>query len=112
MQNNYLEALEQVLQQVVRSHSSEFVQQLESLLRDFPEKDSITCRVFKEVVDEIDTLLLIQLYGNTKNWFDDTDFNNAASLKIQGSIKTSLVDRGIEMSVINSDKESESSTPE
>ncbi len=92
MQNNYLESLE-----LVRSRPSEFVQRLDPLLRDFPEKDSITCRVFKEVVDEINTLPLLHLYGNTKAWFNDDSFNNAALLKIQGSIKTSLVDRWDEL---------------
>ena len=92
MGNEFLDELE-----LVRSHPSEFVQQLDPLLRDFPEKDSVTCRVFKEVVDKIDTLPLLHLYGNTKAWFNDDSFNNAASLKIQGSIKTSLVDRWNEL---------------
>ncbi len=104
MQNNYIETLE-----LVRSRPSEFVTQLDSLLRDFPEKDSITCRVFKEVIDEIDILPLLKLWKSTKTWFDDDCFNNAAALKIQDSIKASLVERGIKMSVLN---ESEGSTPE
>ena len=96
--------------ELVQDRPGEFARKLDLILRDYPEKDSITCRIFKGIVDKINTRTLLQLYGHTKTRFWDTDkriafpkgnvqkallldgqeaLNSATLLKIQASIKTS-----------------------
>jgi len=100
--------------ELVQQRPGEFARRLDFLLRHFEEKDSVTCRVFKGMVDQMNTRTLLQLYGHIKTRFGDTDkriafpkgnvqkalllsgqkaLNGATLLKIQASIKTELVSR-------------------
>ncbi len=107
--------------ELVQDRPGEFARRLDLILRDYPEKDSITCRIFKGAVDKMNTRTLLQLYGHTKTRFWDSEkriafpkgnvqrallldgqkaLNSAALLKIQASIKTSLVDRWKELDAL------------